>query len=314
MKKIGLTVYKVNVHRNRSYSVDNAKGNLNFIDIVNSFASATSKEFDVDSNNENIFKFLGKVEHETVKDQNGKEMFQAITGIVKTGDFGTEAEIVNSKTGEKTHNKTVDEAEVLPFAFYLALSPIKKTEGIIIFQTEGRYGMKTAFYKRLRKFISENYDGWGVTLMNMTPREYVERYLVKGFLKEIRVIKHGISHDVCERNGIRGNSEETCEERILHNPLGFLDRGAEKIREVMRGQRNLCNVVEIPEFDYDCLKFNFKMGKTNKTINLTNLDSLVVTEDITEQVGVEKGHPEFNNLKIQMRETMKGYMTSSYLA
>lgn len=146
------------------------------------------------------------------------------------------------------------------------------------------------------------------------PREYVERYLVKGFLKELRMIKYSISRDVSERNGIKDNDEKCYEERIIHSPLGFLDKGAEKIREVMRGQRALCDVVEIPGFNYDCIKLNFRLGKSAKTINLGNLDCLVVTEDITEQAGVKKGHPDIETLKNEMEETAKGYMMSMGLA
>ena len=82
----------------------------------------------------------------------------------------------------------------------------------------------------------------------------------------------------------------------------------------MEGQRNLCDIVEIPDYDYDCLKFNFQLGNSSKTIDLGNLECLVVTEDITEQAGVKTGHPAFDTLKIEMRETAKGYMTSMGLA
>lgn len=313
MKKIGLTVYGLDMYKTEVYNIDNAEGNLNFINIIQVFAQNNTLEFDVDTNTENVFKFYS-TECEDVYDENKHLMFQAITGVVKTGEYGTESEIVHTRTGQTTHNKTAEEAEVMPFAFYIALSPLNSNKGILIFQTEGRYGMKTAFEKRLRKNIRKNFDGWGFSLGNIMPREYVERYLVKGFLKELRIIKYDISQDVSERNGIRGNDDDVYEERIIHNPLGFLDAGAEKIREAMRGQRALCNIVEISDFDYDCLKFNFKMGKSNKTIDLANLESLVVTEDITEQAGVKKGHPDFEILKNEMRETAKGYMSSMGLA
>ena len=313
MKKIGLTVYCLNFYKDRSYNVDNSEGNLNIIDIMYSFAQSNLQEFDIDTNTENIFK-MELIEHREVKDEDGHIMFNAITGVVKTGEYGVEAEIVNMKTGETTHTKTAEEAEVLPFAFYIAVAPLNTSRGIIIFQTEGRYGMKTAFETRMKKFIREKFNGWGFSLGNIMPREYVERYLVKGFLKELRMIKYSISRDVSERNGIKDNDEKCYEERIIHSPLGFLDKGAEKIREVMRGQRALCDVVEIPGFNYDCIKLNFRLGKSAKTINLGNLDCLVVTEDITEQAGVKKGHPDIETLKNEMEETAKGYMMSMGLA
>ena len=100
----------------------------------------------------------------------------------------------------------------------------------------------------------------------------------------------------------------------INNPLGFLEKGADKIREVLRGQRSLCEVVSVSDFDYDCLKFKFRLGKTEKTIDIGNLDALVVTEDITDQVGVKTGHPDVDILKSEMRETAKEYMRSMGLA
>ena len=66
MKKIGLTIYGLDVHRIGSYSIDNAEENLDFISIVDCFASATLNGFDIDANSENIFKFES-VEREKVK-------------------------------------------------------------------------------------------------------------------------------------------------------------------------------------------------------------------------------------------------------
>ena len=108
MKKIGLTVYGLDIHKNGPYNVDNAEGNLNFIDILRSFAQSNAEGFDIDPNNENIFKF-DSVLCENVNDKDGHLMFNAITGIVKTGEYGTESEIVHTKTGKTTHKKTIDE-------------------------------------------------------------------------------------------------------------------------------------------------------------------------------------------------------------
>ena len=43
----------------------------------------------------------------------------------------------------------------------------------------------------------------------------------------------------------------------------------------------------------DDLKLDFKMGKRNKSISLKNLENLVAAEDITDEVAIEKGKPEF---------------------
>ena len=49
--------------------------------------------------------------------------------------------------------------------------------------------------------------------------------------------------------------------------------------------------------DYDELKMDFKLGKTSKTISLKNIDNLQMTEDVTDEVTLEGGHPTFDTLK-----------------
>lgn len=313
MKKIGLTIYALNVFHTGKYHFEKKHGHLTFIDMISAFSKQNAKQFDIDNHAENIFK-VNSFEVECVKDEDGHIIFNAFTGVVKTGEYGTEAELIHTKTRKLTHKKTVEEAEVIPFAFYLALSPIRPERGILIFQTEGRSSMKSAFEHRMKKFVRHTYEGWNFSLETLMPKEYVEHYLVDGVLQELRMIKYGISQDISERNGIRGNDEAVYEERIIHNPLGFLEKGADKIREVLRGQRSLCEVVSVSDFDYDCLKFKFRLGKTEKTIDIGNLDALIVTEDITDQAGVKTGHPDVDILKSEMRETAKEYMRSMGLA
>lgn len=40
-----------------------------------------------------------------------------ISGIIETGDYGTEENMVNVQTGEATHTKSINEALLVPFYF-----------------------------------------------------------------------------------------------------------------------------------------------------------------------------------------------------
>ena len=155
MKKIGLTIYALNVFHTGKYHVEKKHGHLTFIDMLSAFSKQNAKQFDIDNHAENIFK-VNSFEAECVKDEDGHIIFNAFTGVVKTGEYGTEAELIHTKTRRLTHKKTVEEAEVIPFAFYLALSPIKPERGVLIFQTEGRSSMKSAFEHRMKRFVRLN--------------------------------------------------------------------------------------------------------------------------------------------------------------
>src|SRR3712207_6903077 len=45
------------------------------------------------------------------------------------------------------------------------------------------------------------------------------------------------------------------------------------------------------DFEYDNIKLDFKLGRKNKTINLSNIDKVIVNEDITDLVKLIDGHP-----------------------
>ena len=108
--------------------------------------------------------------------------------------------------------------------------------------------------------------------------------------------------------GVNYGVSETYEERIIHKPTGFMERKRNAIAEWMNGQRVATDIVQIDGFDYDNLKFVFKLGNLERTINLDNIDKIVVTEDITDQVGMANGLPTFTTLKPVMIEIGRGYL------
>lgn len=104
------------------------------------------------------------------------------------------------------------------------------------------------------------------------------------------------------------NGVKLREEHIIINPVGFVKNKRDKIIECLRGQRASTNIIELPEFNYDVLKFEFSMNKKKKTIDLNNLSELKINEDITEQVRIDGGIPTYNSLKIRMLETACEYL------
>ena len=55
---------------------------------------------------------------------------------------------------------------------------------------------------------------------------------------------------------------------------------------------------------------DFKIGKTSKTISLSNIEDLQMTIDISDSVATEGGHPVFESLKNEMKEAARQYLLS----
>ena len=63
-----------------------------------------------------------------------------------------------------------------------------------------------------------------------------------------------------------------------------MQRKKKELEEWFAGQRSYTNLIEIDGFEYDDIKLEFALGNGNKTLNLREISSVVVSEDITDKV------------------------------
>lgn len=105
-------------------------------------------------------------------------------------------------------------------------------------------------------------------------------------------------------------TKEAVQERVINRPIGFARNKFDRIMECLKGERTYDTIIELDDFEIDDLKMEFGFGKRNKTISMKGLDRLVVTEDISENVLTENGHPVFQSLCENMREIGEEYLRS----
>lgn len=262
-----------------------------------------------DSQSEKVFCFT-QVYLERICNTDEQEIFSVLYGSVKTGEYGEQSEIVNIDTGNVTYNKGDDEADVMPFGFALAIPAGEMDNGIIIIQTLGSRGIKRALHKRINSYIKNIDNDLRVEITPVLPRTVLNEFFEKGVLKSIRFIQYNIPDDEADRFGLNHNIESVRKEVVFRNPVGFIQNKALEFDEWRRGTRSYDEIVQIDDFEYDELKMDFKIGKTSKTISLSNIEDLQMTIDISDSVSTEGGHPVFESLKDEMKETAKQYLLS----
>lgn len=262
-----------------------------------------------DNRTEKVFCFT-QVDVERICNIDAQESFSVLYGRVKTGEYGEQSEIVNIETGDIAYNKGDDEADVMPFGFALAIPAGEMDNGIIIMQTLGSSGIKRALHKRMDAYIKNIDNNFRVEITPVLPRTVLNEFFEKGVLKSIRFIQYNIPDDEADRFGLNHNVESTRKEVIFRNPVGFMQNKALEFDEWRCGARTYDNIVQIDNFQYDELKMDFKIGKTSKTISLSNIEDLQMTIDISDSVKIDGGHPVFDSLKKEMKETAKQYLIS----
>ncbi|MEY8416684.1 hypothetical protein SAMN02745784_02936 [Tissierella praeacuta DSM 18095] len=308
MSSIGITVYGVRIQEsqtNQNYLLNNLEGE-SFFNIFIKFMKEYSNEYSNNGKLEKIFKI--EKYNSGVYNENHTELYDYIIGQVKTGAYGYSAEIVNTNTGIIKYNKETDDAEVMPFFFTLCIPRGKADVGLLILQTHGIYGIKTIFTEFLSEFLKGIQSDYNLITGNVAPIAYINRYLKEAELQKIRFIRYNIPHDPANQIAMNNGVNAEYDEYILHKPVGFLKRRGQEIQQCIRGQRAVNHVIEIQNFDYDNIKLDFKLGKKSKTINLSNIDNLVINEDITDLINLIDGHPTKESIEPILIETCTDYL------
>lgn len=307
-KTIGLTAYSICVRDDSSnqYELHDIFGN-EFIEYLGGIAKKDKNEYEDNPVKENIFA-INEVKVENVVDKNKQALYDILYIRIKTGEYGEESEIVARKSGKVTHVKGDDEADVMPFGFSIVVPSGKYANGVIMLQSLGRNGIVSVVKEKLNQYIKQIDNELRVAMNPILPKHYIKQYLNKGILKSIRLIRYNIPEDDAENYGINAGVEKTVEERIIRNPIGFAINKYDKLKEVIEGNRRYDEVIEIEDFETNDLKLEFKMGRRLKTVSMKNLDALVVNEDITDEVEIEKGHPTFESLCEIMDDSGYAYL------
>ncbi|WP_283683288.1 hypothetical protein [Parablautia sp. Marseille-Q6255] len=308
MRKIGLSVYGMSVSLGgvEKQNLNNIVAERDIIQIISEYIDTHINEYINDRDKESLFTFCQK-DNEEILDDNNRLICKTLCGKIKTGEYGTSSELVNINSGE-IYNRSTNQADVMPFGFCIVLPAGEIDTCVIVMQTLGQYGVKVALHKKIQEILRNVNPDLFVSMGPVMPKQYVQKYFNEGVLQKISMIRYEIPEDEAERMGVNYGVAATSEERIIHKPIGFMTRKRIEIDEWMRGQRAATEIIQIDGFDYNNLKLVFKLGKTEKTINLDNLDKIIITEDITEKVQTADGHPIFESLKPVMIETGRGYL------
>lgn len=308
MKLVGVTAYGISIRNweHEEIELHNVCGET-LLEYFRKIAEKSVDEYNKDSVLENVFAY-NTVKFEIVKNEAGQPIYEILYLRIKTGDYGEESEIVNSSTGETTHTKEVDEADVMPFACCVIVPCGEYSEGIVLTQSLGRNGITSIIKKKFNEYIKLLNGQLRVVMNPIVPCEYMERILNNGVLKAIRLISFKIPDDDAERYGIDRGTRSVIQERVIRKPTGFIKNKYNEIMKCLQGEIAYDSIVELDDFEIDDLKMEFSFGKRSKTISMKGLDRLVVNEDVTDDVDMENGHPSFQSICNIMQQIGEEYL------
>lgn len=312
MKLVGITAYGINVRNEEHQNIelhDIYGGSL--LQYLEQITNGLVDEYDKDTAQENVFAY-NIVEFDTIRNDEGQGIYDILYLRIKTGEYGEESEIIDSGTGNVTHRKGVEEADVMPFGCCVIVPCGRYTEGIVLVQSLGRNGIASLIKKKFNDYIRALDSQLRVVLNPIIPRQYMNRLLNDGVLKAVRLVSYGISDDDADRYGLDRGVNRIVQERVFRSPVGFLRNRYDRIIQCINGEITYDAIVELDDFEIDDLKLEFSFGKRNKTISMRGLDRLSVNEDVTEDVEIINGHPTFESLCEVMRDIGEEYLRARW--
>ena len=242
----------------------------------------------------------------TIRSESFSREGRTVIGMLKAGEYGFESDLHDVEVDQTRYTRQTIDAELIPY-FFLAKIPINTTNGIAIFQRLGNRGFKDVFEKDLNNYIAGKYSSqYRIEVTPLLPRDMVKRYLENRIVK-IRLIKHSFPKEVSDVDLSGIPDEEQGEAEFIlkaSRDRSFPEKLLNKFRDDIdaflgEGNSPVGSILEIKDFQADNVKIEVRVGNSYRTIDLSNIDKLRFSEDITDKVKLnpDSGHPEFEDLK-----------------
>jgi len=286
---ITLAFYSIRVTQARGEEFQNVSQydeacdlNEDFLAFITNFSRVPS----LDTENQKRLK-IGRSE------VNGRITF----GIVETGEYGYESNLVNVDNEQITHTRQINEAEMLPF-FFSIIVPRNANEALVCLQRLGQRGIKTVFSTAFQNFFIERHPNFRIQFNEIIPDIILDNLINHGIIKKIHLVKFGIPdniEDVFDQQQREiGINTELVLSAGRRGRLNLIPRFV----DVVQHQRMTTNFIEVQGFNYDNVKLDFELFGKKRIVDLSDLENLSAYYDISREVQIgHNGHPVYDSIK-----------------
>lgn len=273
-------------------------------DILEIFYSFLNHFLTNTANEDNTKKLFRVSQYQQTKNTEiGSTEYRLISGIVLTGSYGYESDIVNKNGNTITHHRTVEEAELLPFYFLVSI-PRSKDEGIIILQSFKQYGIKKIFTENFDNYFRAERSEYKIEINDLIPEKLLEQLLERGNITKLKYISFEQPVDIADAVDTVDHKENQNlkAELILSEKKGIISGVIDSIKDRLpykKGQKDdpLKKLIEITSFEYDTVKMEVSINGKYRNIDLCDLGNMRPTLNITDDVVfLNNGHPEFDSI------------------
>ena len=245
--------------------------------ILYDYFKGTASEYQNDKTNERLFRTVSFNEYE--HKHNNKLYFSSVSITVKTGNYGTEAELIDSEdTAQKRHIKAT-EAAILPFSFGIYYNPLKDT-ALLVTQSISRNGISTIIKKHLSDMVNQLCTTYKVIVKNVIPHELLKQLLQNEKIKNIKIETYKPSNYTIE-DSLGAHTDISTEKTITVFPKPFLS-DKDFIYKLFSQHQKISRIAGLTNDDetIDNLSIEFN----HKILHYNAFTSTKVSENITQLI------------------------------
>ncbi len=304
MAKISLASYIIKVLdiEDNIYDIHQIPNGENYIHFNEILRDYFNSRLNIFIDNEKNQKLLSVQNYNNyIEEINGNRIrYHYHAGILETGSYGYSSTIRDVETNHVILQKLSTYAETLPF-FYSFFVPHEGNACVCVFQRFKGFGYKSVFEDDFKAFFKERFPNLKFTLNALLPQEYVARFLSDGRILKLRLIKNNLPEDLADaitdnRNDAVDSNAEIVISAKPRGDLGVNQGFKEKLLRILSHETPLQKAFEVKNFEYDNIKIEVKLGSTTKTLNIGDLENLTGYFDVTDDVIINDGHPEYDSI------------------
>lgn len=231
-----------------------------------------------------------------------------ISGIIESGEFGTEENIIDSNTGQLKYRKKSIDAQMIPF-FFMFNIPENSPYGYMVIERIGNIGIFSTLTKSIQKFLAPLIqDNVVLKIEPFFIQEVMDRNLnviseaKKVIIKGVRNKDLGIAK--ITDNLITDDIQADIVYKAPRN--GFIQ--IRSLLDKLKPSKNKKDLYTFPNIEYADIAFELKLGGKTKTISIGNINNLGTNLEITESITIgSNGYPTYESI-LQEAQKLLSYI------
>jgi len=294
--EIKLEVYTIRIkesYKEGYLSLDSFFEKNDFFSFFSELMTSLSKDMSINE----YFKKSLQFKSETSSIDSGNRI---ISGIIDSGDYGTESSIVNQKTKEEVYHKTEEDLEVKPF-YFLIHSPKDFDMGFLVLQRLGSFGIQTIFTRTVIDLFKQKYSNYIIEFSPFASKKLAQDLLNKKSITELKLKRNNLPPDVANKLNLKGHEKDIqfIEIRIVSKRGKYLDYNDKVKKFVNNSNAAFFEINEMDKLGFDgksTSSIKVDIGGSSRTIDLNDSFQFRPYFDIHNEVDKSKGNPVFSSI------------------